>query len=350
MEASNLKNLGKFWAGRVYGTNTGNIFLSLEQNQDNLTGTLRFLDDQFGVAVYRVSGVYNDKVQIVGTPEKAHERVELGEIKIESSLTPEGNLKGSWESSLGTAGLFVLYPHGEGQREVAENFEGVPEQFYTQNISLGSLTLFEQDIQKLIHNVLVDFETGRAVVTYNDGGPDVTRYADVFLETPPDTSELKYLKIFVQEPDVHGVNKIVNVEISAFGSNEIRVQGVRESWVIGKSSSLENYLKKFESSLVTTYKKFGLNLNQIIFLAMLVVIPDIDSIQNRGIFVVAIFILLSVFLWTHSKFIPNAKINLTKPKASFIERIWPTVTSWVVAASASLVAALIFWWLVGDAP
>ncbi len=345
-----MSTLGKLWAGRVYGTNTGNVFLALDEDKEKLSGTFRFLDDQYGAAVYHVEGEYGETISLIGQPKQSREGVELGELTIQGTLTPEGYLKGKWESTLGTGGLFSLYPHGEGQKEAAENLAGVPEQFYNQNIQLGALILYEEDIRKLIGHVLVDFDSGRAIVTYNDGGPDVTKYADDFLKNPPEAAELKYLKIFVQEPDAHGVNKVVTVEVSSFGVNEVRVQGVRESWVIGKANALASAIKKNESTLVTTYKKFGLNLNQFIFLAMLVAIPDIDSLANRGIFVASIFILLTAFLWIHSKFIPNAKINLTKTKASAFERVWPTLVSWIVAASASLAAALLFKWLASDSP
>ncbi len=345
-----MSRLGKLWAGRVYGTNTGNIFLSFDEDNEKLSGTFRFLDDQYGVAVYNIEGNYGESVSLHGKPIHSEEGINLGEIEIEGALTPEGVLKGTWETTLGTGGLFTLYQHGEGQKEIAGKFGGEPEQFYTQNIELGALTLFEDDIRRLIENILVDFDSGRAVVTYNDGGPDVTRYADDFISNPPQNTELKYLKVFVKEPDAHSVDKNVNVEISEFGINEVRVQGVRESWVIGKSSAIVSSLKKNESFLVTKYKKFGLNLNQFIFISMLVAILEIESLKSRGIFVVFIFIILSIFYWVHSKFIPNAKLNLTKSTASTFERFWPTLTSWVLAASASLAAALVFWSLLGEAP
>jgi len=88
-----------------------------------------------------------------------------------------------------------------------------------------------------------------------------------------------------------------------------------------------------------------LNINAIIILAMLVAIPEISSWFRRAIFVVAVYILLIFLLQLHSKFIPNTVIYLSKQKPSFFKKSWPTILSWLIAVSSSLVAALIFYLL-----
>ena len=107
-----MGNLTKLWAGRIYGTNTGNMFLNFEETGPILKGTLRFLDSQLGVAMYALEGSYGKEISLTGTPLKeAHDGIEFGTIQVSASLTPEGNLRGQWESSLGTAGTFEAYPH-----------------------------------------------------------------------------------------------------------------------------------------------------------------------------------------------------------------------------------------------
>jgi len=48
----------------------------------------------------------------------------------------------------------------------------------------------------------------------------------------------------------------------------VRGQGMHESWVIGKTEATAALLKRHERVVVTKYKKFGLGLNQIIFMGM----------------------------------------------------------------------------------
>ena len=48
--------LGRLWAGRVYGTNMGNLFVKLEGDDPALMGTLRFNESGVGVVVYCIDG------------------------------------------------------------------------------------------------------------------------------------------------------------------------------------------------------------------------------------------------------------------------------------------------------
>ncbi|KKL99981.1 hypothetical protein LCGC14_1808960, partial [marine sediment metagenome] len=45
----------KKWAGKVYGTNTGNLYATFEGHSDALTGKIHLNDPVFGLAVYGIS-------------------------------------------------------------------------------------------------------------------------------------------------------------------------------------------------------------------------------------------------------------------------------------------------------
>ncbi|GGB95956.1 hypothetical protein GCM10011494_13040 [Novosphingobium endophyticum] len=51
--------LTKRWAGRVWGTNVGNVFVTLEGEDAALTGTLRINEPSVGIAVYAVQGTFD---------------------------------------------------------------------------------------------------------------------------------------------------------------------------------------------------------------------------------------------------------------------------------------------------
>lgn len=106
-----MAKLGKLWAGRVYGTNTGNVFMELETSESGVTGTLRFLDTEHGIALYRVAGSFDEKLVLFGMPVNSKPGAELGELTAEAELTPEGNLRGKWTTSNGTGGTFQAFPH-----------------------------------------------------------------------------------------------------------------------------------------------------------------------------------------------------------------------------------------------
>jgi len=346
-----VADIGKLWAGRVFGTNTGNLFIEFQETGHKVSGTLRFLDRLFGLAVYSIEGTFDEVLKISGKPAQSGEGITLGELTAEARLTPEGNLQGTWASSLGTGGTFEAFPHDVSQpRTQSLGTSNIPEQLYTKNITLGSVRLFEEDVKRLLTHIRQDFITGRPVITYNDRGGQATRYSEDFLREAKNLEPLDFFKVTIQEPEAYGINRLVVVELNAFGSNEVRVQGVQESWVIGKAEAIASLLKQNQSTLITTYKKFGLNLNQAIFLAMLVVMPSIKAWMDRASFAVAVFILLTGMLWFHAKFIPNASVRMGVVKSAFLGGIGPTLLSWFVAASASLFAAFIFYWLTKSTP
>lgn len=346
MEYLKVTELGKLWAGKVYGTNTGNLFIELHQTKPSIKGILRFLDSLAGISVYAIEGTFGERLVLTGRWQQGGDPKDHGTLSIEGKLTSEGNLRGTWQSTIGTGGTFDLYPHDiVRQTEPITTGASTPEQLYSRTVSVGAIKLYAQDVLNLIQYAQEEFNHPKPVVTYHLRGNKVAKYASEFINESPKIGQLDYLKIIVQEPDSHGINRIVVIELRAFGSNEITVQGTRESWVVGKSQALVAFLKRHQSNLVTNYRKFGLNLNSVIFLAMLVAIPEIDTWEARTGFVIATISLLGALLWAHSKFIPNASLVLTEEKPNALTRAWPTILSWFVAASASLVAALVFYWL-----
>ena len=338
-----MENLANRWAGRIYGTNTGNVFLDLNQDAENISGRLRIMDSVFGVSIYAYTGIVNDEIVLHCKPENAEEGAQLGDVTVKGRLTPQGNIKGEWESTIGTAGAFELYPHDMNATDPAEKSRGGnPEQIHNKTIQLGSARLFKDDILQLVSFLQKDFSTGRVIVTYVQRGSELTKYADDFFNQLEGIDQLNYIKFVIQEPEAYGINRVIVVELVANGVSEIRVSGINESWVLGKAESIYQTIKLKQNSLVTTYRKYGLNLNGAIFVAMLIVLPEIADWKDRGIFVVAVFALLNLLLFIHNKFIPNTAIYLEQTKPSFLRRVWPSILSWFIAASSSVVAAYLF--------
>lgn len=336
-----MPDLANRWAGRLYGTNTGNIFLDLTQDGQNVSGRLRIMDSILGVSIYDYTGSFDDECFLHCTPYQAAEGVELGDVIVRGHLTQEGNVRGEWESTIGTAGTFELYPHDITSTGPLER-NGNPEQIHNRTIPVGSIRLFKDDLIQLIDFVKKDFSKGRVIVTYSLRGSVLTKYADDFFEQLNEINRLNYIKVVIQEPEAYGINRVIAVELVANGASEIRVSGINESWVLGKAESIFQTLKPKQNYLVTTYRKYGLNLNGAIFIAMLIAIPDMPDWERRAIFVILVFVLLNFLLFIHNKFIPNTEIYLEQAKPNLLKRAWPSILSWVIAVSSSIVAAYIY--------
>jgi len=221
---------------------------------------------------------------------------------------------------------------------------------FSRNTPIGALRLFAEDVRQLIGHIKEDFISGRTVVTYNLRGNQVTRFAEQFLADMPNLNRLDYLKVNIQEPEAHGINRVVTVELSAFGTSEVRVQGIVESWVIGKAESIVGFLRRHDSAVLTTYRKFGLNLNSLIYIAMLVVVPSIASLRNRALFAGGVVLLLAILLALHARLIPNTVIILGDVRPTLWSRTWPKILAWIITVSATVAGGTILYWLTKGMP
>ena len=213
--------------------------------------------------------------------------------------------------------------------------------------TLGAIRLYADDIQELIGFLSRDFSQGRVVVTYRERGNEISRYASDIKADLQKLGELRYLKLLIQEPEAYGINRVAIVELNAVGNNEVRVQGVQESWVVGKAESVSSMLRAHQKTLSTTFRSFGLNINGLLALGALVALPEL-SIGRRVIFVAVVAILTWLIAKAHSRFIPNVLIYLSPREPGIIERSWPQVISWLIAATSALVASIVYGLLKGD--
>jgi hypothetical protein len=109
MASMQVTDLTGKWAGRVVGTNVGNLLIEFHQEGRNINGTCRFNDWQYGLAIYKFSGRIDDRIHLALTPESAPEGVPLGPATAVASIEQDGSLVGDWESESGTAGTFQVY-------------------------------------------------------------------------------------------------------------------------------------------------------------------------------------------------------------------------------------------------
>jgi hypothetical protein len=334
-----MKTVGRFWAGRLFGTNTGNVAAELNGEGDEVTGEVRFLDDRLGAVVYSVRGSFDGaNISLTGEVVKSPEGLVNGAVTITGSLNPAGEVRGQWKSDIGTGGTFVLYPHDAPQRAAAD---GLPEQLSSRPRTVGAVRLYADDVRELISLLGRDFSPGiRVVVTYEEHGTRVSKFAPAFIKDDlVRLGKLKYLKLNLQEHEAHGLNRVASIELSATGTNDVLVQGVQESWVVGKSEALTARLRSHEKVFATTFRRHGLNINGVMLLVTLVLLPELP-LWRRAIFLALVVAIAAVVAQLHSRFIPNALIYLTPRKPGFWERAAPQVVSWTIAASAALVGAI----------
>jgi hypothetical protein len=338
-----MANLSRHWNGYIYGTNTGNVHVELRVEGENVSGVWHIYDREFGPSVYDVTGTFqNGHLATTGTPRTPPPGVQLGVVTSVADLSADGSLQGTWTSSLGTAGTFRLFPHDVSPTGTPiTSARNVAEQMHSKSERLGTLRLYRRDLDELIAFVRRDFTGGRVIVTYKLHGNDVTVYAEDFLATYPSDTDLRFLKIQVQEPDAHGINKVVNVDLVAGGENVVRVQGVSESWVNGKTMVLVNQLRKYRRAVLSNYRRITGTLATIFVAAVLVVLPDVTPTYRRAVFVGAVLVVWLLALTIHRRFIPNTLIFSREKQPGFLSQ-------WRASAGSiflQLITALATAWL-----
>lgn len=341
-----MSNIGKLWAGKLYGTNTGNLFVEFKSSEGSLAGELRFLDDRFGPVVYQLSGEFDGStISLEGQCTSSGEAVQVGNIRGTGKLTPEGHLRGEWSSDIGTGGIFHLFPHDVNAEETSLGFP--PEQLHTITKRIGALRLYANDVEALMRVLAQDFKQGRVVATYRALGTEVARYAPDFQRDFNRLGQIFYLRLFIQEPEIYGINRFALIELNASGINEIKVQGVQQSWVLGKAEALAVELKTRQKFLITSVQKFGLNINGLIFLLALVLLPDLP-IWRRFLLVAVVVSAGAIVQLAHKRYVPNVVIFLSSRKPRLFERLAPQAISWILALTSTLVAAIAYGILKGE--
>ena len=303
--------LSSRWAGRVFGTSTGNLFVQLQQADTTVTGSVRVNDDRGALIIYAAQGTVGDtELQLTLTPQTVPTGVPVAQTTITARLQANGSLFADWHSQTGEGGTAILHAADPmpapaapppGQIEV--------EQIFYKDAPIGAVRLFEGDLKRLMELAGRDFQPGRLVITYAQRGGTVTKYSGAFLAECPNLGELTSLKIAAQAPAGNNINRTINIDFMQEQGSTVRVSGPDESWVLGRAGLLSTAIAAHESNLVTKWKKYGLNFNGVIFIAMLVVMSDLP-IKERVIFVSVVFLTLGLFLWVHQKLIPNTRILL----------------------------------------
>lgn len=336
-----MAELGRLWAGNLFGTNTGKLSLELESTVTDgheSAGVLRVSDDNFGVTVYTVHVKLDGaKLTVEGTPQTEVEGLVQGNVSAEAALQPNGHLSGQWSSSIGTGGAFQLFPH-VGAAVPAD--EKQPEQIYTTNKDLGALRLYRNDLSEIISVLRRKFPASKIVVTHIDRGAELMLYSDDFESKLATLDQLDWIKLNVQAAAGGGFSKSLTLDLGQ-SFNRVTTQGPDESWVLGEAEATASMLRAKQSKLSTAIGKWRVNVNQLIFVAALVAMPDL-SLRNRAIFMIAVIALILLANKITQTLVPNFNLNLKGERPSWATQIWPSALSWLISATAGIAASLVY--------
>ncbi len=337
--------LSKLWAGRAFGTNTGNLFVEIEGPDHALKGIFRFNDSNLGVVVFDISGTFDgQKILLTGSVNTGQAEVDYGNLNASAMLNSKGNLEGRWQTSIGTAGTFSLFPHDSPDDSILEPDHSA-DQLHTARYHVGPIDIDRDQIIALGNMIQQDFKNARLIITITCE-TEQSAYFDEFSKHNALSGKAKIVKLYAQEHVRNGLNRIAQVE---FGPhlNLIMTQGPDESWVLGMMERLKVVVKRFEKTYVTSVRKFGFGINQLILAGGIVFLPSLESIITRAIFMGFLIGLIMFIAWINANYLSQAIVHLGPRPVGFLTRVGPGIASWFVALAGSVAAALLGAYLKG---
>lgn len=337
--------VGRLWAGRAYGTNTGNLFAKLDGDDDALNGTLHLNEPGVGVVVYAIQGSFDgNQLTLTGQPQTQIEGVAFGQLTATASLGARGALTGEWATSIGSAGTFVLFSHDQTQAVEADPSK-LPDQLHTVRHHFQAVEVDRQQITAIADEIQRDFKNAQVVVTVT-ADTEQSRFLSDFKTFNFSADRAAVLKLYVREPEGSGLDRIALIE---FGPqiNMAMTQGGDEAWVLGMLEKLKRSIRPLERSYTTNFKRLGFGINQLLVVGAIIFLPGLGSLRDRAILMAAVLALTFAINWLHGRYLPFAAIYLGKKPTGLFARIAPTAASWFIAATASMVAELVAAYLQG---
>lgn len=340
--------LGRLWAGRAYGTNTGNVFVKLNGEDEALTGTLHLNEPGVGLVVYSVQGAFDGhQLILTGEPQTEIEGVVFGQLSAAANLDTRGELNGEWNTNIGSAGTFTLFPHDQAQ-DLEADASKFPDQLHTARHQFGAVAVDREQITTIAEEIQRDFKKSQVIVTVV-AGTEQSRFLSDFKAFNFNTDRAAIIRMFVQEPEGSGVNRVVQVE---FGPqvNTAMTQGGEESWVLGTLEKLKRSIQPFERNYATNFKKFGFGINQLLVVGAVIFLPSLGSLQDRTVLMTGVLALTFGVNWLHNRYLPLAALYLGEKPKGILARLSPSVLSWFIATTAGIVALLLGSYLLGLLP
>ncbi|MCO8143659.1 hypothetical protein NHN26_00345 [Rhodovulum tesquicola] len=340
--------IGNKWAGKLFGTNTGNLYATLEGDEDALKGRIHLNDPVFGLVVYGITATFDGQIlTLQGEPEKQIEGVELGNLQATAELNSKGELEGEWSTNIGSAGTFILFPHD--RKSIAEKEDNAEqEQLHTARHNFGAVAVDRGQLTELAEEVQRDFKHTQVVVTVL-AGTEKSRFLEDFKKAHFKDQRVTIFKIYARERQTVGIDRIAVIE---FGPevNFAMTQGADEAWVLGMLEKLKNSVEPLERKYATSFKKFGFGINQVLLVGAVIYLPSLTELELRAALMIGVLAIIAAVTWAHSRYLPFAALFLGNKPKSFFTKVFPSALSWIIAVTSAVAATLLATYLQGLLP
>jgi hypothetical protein len=211
---------------------------------------------------------------------------------------------------------------------------------YQKTITLGSYKLDQTDFVNLLGvlrqgiNQVVLF-----AFTIKDGEKIYYKIGDELIKDEKIPDKIREITISLNEPIANVGDKVIYLSLGKSQSS-LTIWSQDSIWVEGKCKEILDYLKRFASKWHYYYGKYGLWVNSLIFLCLLVILPSIHNIIKRLILTSVTFILLLILLGMYNLIYENTVIYFRKTRVNLFRKylgdIIASIISGIILAAIGL--------------
>lgn len=315
------------WLGFLRGSRTGTLFLEAP-------------DEGTPILTIGFTGAGDVRLRVMKTGEKAFE------LKPESSdevfgtgiieTTNESQITGSWKFVAGAAGLFDLTRH-QPQQEQVQAQQVATTRVWSREVPLGAVTLYRSDLQRLVAEMRGLIERPCTIaVRAIEAGNIVVEDVDTYLNRPDFVDVLRVFTISAEEITNQPLKRIATLRLEEDSTN-IFVGSTEEMWTTAAAHRLESYVKQFTSRTTGWLRRYGLNINAFILIAILIWMPDRPLFERVVVFSLGVLVIAGIA--RSHRLIPFNRVYLDpeKEKKPFAKEV-PAV---VMVAVAGLVTTFL---------
>jgi hypothetical protein len=335
-----LPNLSGAWLGDTFGSHRLNVYSEVLQENDALTVKLHVapIGGSGQTGVFSGNGKLEGKeFSVALKAESADPNVVVtGEVKL--TIRNADAMDGTWEMSDGSKGKIQLSRY----RTPADASNRKSLQLITKEHSFGALRITRTDIEQLIQ-VLGQLITGAEVIVTEVSKRNTIRlFSKEYLERQPTADVIDSL-IFSIDQNTTDLRNSISVNLNRVGESKIFAQSPDQRWARNTASELQELIEAKSNWVLEFYRKYGTNINGLIFLILLVILPGL-SLQGRIAWTFSVVVFLSMHLAIYRK-ASQTIITIAAPKKrKSVREAFPTtfyLFSTVATAILSVAAKLL---------
>ena len=331
-------NLIGQWIGNVYGTHPSNVFVEFNNQNGGISVTLRSAttnSNEVGVFIGTCTQNENSVAITINELVNGQQTNTTGNATL--TIISENQLEGNFELSNQAKGIIKI---SRFHFTNAINSRSQPVQIIAKEIILNyPLKIYKNDIEKII-TIMQELATpaGTLIVTEQAKGTKIIKYSADYLKENEHQKNIESLS-FSSQVMVSGFTNTLTLNLNRNGSSYIISQSPDFLWSHTTPILLKETLEQKTNKFLGLYKRFGLEINGILFLILLVILPSLEF-KTRLVFVTGFLFFAFSYRFGY-RHLSQTILEANSDKPTTFKEKFPKITYIALTVFSLLLGAII---------